>query len=297
MKVRQYPLYLMLLPSLVFLAVFIYAPIYGLTLAFKSFSISGGIFGSPWSKPWHDNFFWLKDPEFWNVFVNTLKIASIKFVTGFPAPIVLALLINEVTHKRFKKTTQTILYLPHFVSWVIFGGIVYRVIGGDASSPINLLLGLVGIDPVNIMGQERNFIWVVVLTALIKEIGWGTIIYLAAISGVDAQLYDAAAIDGCGQWKKMQYVTLPALIPIISILLILSIPGILSAGFDQIWNLSNSLTARAANILDIYIIKIGIFGGQYGHATAIGLFLKVLSLGLVLVANKLSKTSFGYGLF
>jgi len=297
MKVKQYPLYVMLVPSLLFLAVFIYAPIYGLSLAFKSFTISGGIFGSPWSKPWHDNFFWLKDKEFWNVFLNTLKIASVKFVTGFPAPIVLALLINEVSHKRFKKATQTIMYLPHFVSWVIFGGIVYRVIGGDATSPINLLLGLFGIDPVNIMAEEGNFLWVVVVTSLIKEVGWGTIIFLAAISGVDAQLYDAASIDGCGQWQKCRHVTLPALLPIISILLILSIPGILSAGFDQIWNLSNSLTARAANILDIYIIKIGIYGGQYGHATAIGLFLKVLSLGLVLLTNRLSKTSFGYGLF
>jgi len=295
-KVKQYPLYLMLLPSLVFLAVFIYAPMYGLVLAFKTFTISGGVFGSPWSNPWWNNFFWLKDPEFWNVFKNTVKIASIKFATGFPAPIILALLINEVTAKRFKKTTQTIMYLPHFLSWVIFAGIVYRLIGGDSESPMNLLLGLFGTGPVDILSQDRSFLWIIVGTALLKDVGWGTIIYLAAISSVDAQLYDAASIDGCGRWKQCRHVTIPSLAGIIAILLILSIPGILSAGFDQIWNLSNPMVARSSNILDIYIIKVGIFGGQYSHAIAIGLFTKVLSLILVLVANKLSKRSFGYGL-
>jgi len=296
-KVRQYPLYLMLLPSLVFLAVFIYTPMYGLLLTFKTFTISGGVFGSPWIKPWYGNFWWMKDPEFWNVFRNTLKIAGLKFVTGFPAPIILALLINEVQNGRFKRTTQTILYLPHFVSWVIFAGIVYRILGGDSDSPVNLLLGLFRAGPVDILPVEKNFIPLLVITGLIKEVGWGTILYLAAISTADPQLYDAASIDGCGQWKKAIHITVPTIVPIVVIMAILSLPGILSAGFDQIYNMQNSMVARASNVLDIYIIRIGIVGGQYSYAIAMGLFLQFISLGLVLAANKLSKRGFGYGIW
>jgi putative aldouronate transport system permease protein len=296
-KGRQWPLYLMLLPSLVFLAVFMYAPMYGIILAFKSFRIAGGIFGSPWSDPIWENFWWVNDAEFWNVFGNTVKIAVAKFVTGFPAPIILALLINEVRRRKFKRTVQTILYLPHFISWVIFAGIVYRLLGGDNTSPYNLLRAFLGLDPADILAQESAFLPILVVTNLIKETGWGTIIYLAAIMGVNQELYDAASVDGCTRFQMTKYVTLPSIFPIIIVMLILAIPGVLSAGFDQVWNMSNAMVARASNILDIYVIKIGIQGGQYGYAISMGLAVQLLSFGLVLLANKLSKRGFGYGIF
>jgi putative aldouronate transport system permease protein len=295
-KVKQYPLYLMLGPSLFFLAIFMYAPMYGITLAFKTFAISKG-FGSPWSVPIYSNFWWIKDPEFWNVFLNTIKTAGAKFVTGFPAPIIIALLINEVRNKKFKRTIQTVLYLPHFISWVIFAGIVYRILGGDNTSPYNLLRALFGLLPADILAKESAFLPIIVLTNLIKETGWGTIIYLAAIMGVNPELYDAASVDGCSRSQMARYVTLPSLSPIILIMLILSIPGVLSAGFDQVWNMSNAMVARAANILDIYIVKIGIQGGQYSYAIAMGLMIQLLSFGLVMLTNKLSKRGFGYGIF
>lgn len=292
MKARQWPLYAMLLPSLVFLAIFIYSPMYGLSLAFKAFAISKG-FGSPWARPLFANFYWLADSEFWNVFLNTIKIASLKFVTGFPAPIVLALLINEVRHAKFKKTIQTLVYLPHFISWVIFSGIVYRIL--DPAGPVGGFLA--GTNSAGLLGQDQSFVAVLLVSNLIKEAGWGTIIYLAAISGLDPQLYDAASIDGAGQWQKMKHITLPGLVPVISVLLILAIPGVLSAGFDQIWNMSNAMVARSANILDIYIVKIGIQGGQFSQGIAMGFMVNALGLGLVILTNKLSKRSFGYGAF
>lgn len=283
----------MLAPSLAFLIVFMYAPMYGIILAFKSFTISQGIFGSPFAHPIFSNFFWFYDKEFWNVFTNTIKIASLKFITGFPAPIILALILNEVRNGRFKKTIQTIVYLPHFISWVIFSGIIYRIL--DTGMPLGRLLS--GSSSFGLLGSEQAFIPVLLVTNIIKEIGWGTIIYLAAISGLDSQLYDAAAIDGAGQWRKMLYVTLPGLAPIICILLILAIPGVLSAGFDQVWNMSNAMVARSSNILDTYVVRIGIQGGQYSYAVAIGTFVQVLSFGLVMMTNKLSKQGFGYALF
>lgn len=286
MRARQWPLYAMLAPSLVFLAVFMYAPMYGITLAFKNFKIAEG-FGSPWASPLWTNFWWLGDSEFWNVFKNTVKIAGLKFITGFPAPIILALLINEVRQRKFKRVVQTILYLPHFISWVIFAGIMYRLLGTEG--PLQFLG--------NPLANERGFIWVLVITNLIKESGWGTILYLAAIMGVSAELYDAASVDGCTRLQMARYVTLPSIFPIIVIMLILSIPGVLSAGFDQLWNMSNAMVARATNVLDIYVVKVGIQGGRYAYGIAIGFVVNVLSFGLVMLTNKLSKRGFGFSIW
>lgn len=296
MKVKQYPLYLMLSPSIAFLIIFVYIPIYGITVAFKDFSMSLGIFKSPWAAPAWNNFFFLADNEFWNVFKNTIRIASIKFIFVFPAPILVALLINEI-RGRYKRVIQTVLYLPHFVSWVIFAGIIYRLLGGDNTSPFNLLRGLLGMRPADILTQESAFIPIVVLTNLIKETGWGTIIYLAAITGVSQELYDAAYADGCSRLQMTRFVTLPSLLPIIVIMLVLSIPTVLSAGFDQIWNLTNPMVARSSNILDIYIIRIGIQSGRYSYGVAIGLFVQILAFALVMLSNKIGKKSFGYGLW
>ncbi len=296
MRAKQWPLYVMLLPSIVFLAVFMYAPMYGVLLAFKSFTISGGINGSPLSKPLFANFWFLKDAEFWNVFQNTIKIAGIKFITAFPAPIILTLLINEVVNAKFKKAVQTVLYLPHFISWVIFSGIIYRLLGSEASSPVNQIVLAIGGNVTNILSSERSFVWALVCSNLIKESGWGTIIYLAAISSADKQLYEAAMVDGAGHWRQMVHITIPHLVPIITILLILAIPGILSAGFDQVYNMQNAMVARSSNILDIYILKIGIQGGQYSYGIAVGFVVNVLAFGLVMLTNKLSKQTMGYGL-
>lgn len=297
MKVKQFPLYLLLAPSFICLVVFVYIPMYGIVLSAKNFTISGGILGSPWAKPLWANFWWMKDSEFWNVVGNTIRIAAWKFACSFPVPIILALMLNEVRNRKFKRITQTIIYLPHFVSWVIFSGIIYQLLSNDPASPLSVLLGVFGRKPVNILGSDRAFLPILVVSNIIKEAGWGTILYLAAISGIDPQLYEAATVDGCNNWQKAVNITFPGIIPTVMIMLILSVPSILSAGFDQIWNMSNSMVARSTNVLDIYILKVGIQGGRYSYGIAIDFVVKVMSFSLVLLTNKLSKQGLGYGIW
>ena len=289
-------LYLLVLPAMVSTFLFGYLPLWGVTLAFRNWSAALG-FASPWAKPIYYNFWFLRDPEFWNVMVNTIRISAVKFVFLFPAPIALALLINEITHSAYKRVVQTITYLPHFVSWVIMAGIIYRILDSEPSSPLNLLRGLFGMEPIAILGDEGFFIPLLVVSALIKEVGWGTIIYLAAIMAIDVQLYEAAIVDGAGKLAQTWHITLPGILPTVSILLILSLPALLTAGFDQIYNLMNPSVAKIANVSDIYVLRIGIIQGKYSYGTALGLIFGMLSLGLTITANKLARRSVGYGLW
>ena len=295
--VRQRWLYLLLTPAIVAVFVFSYLPIYGLTLAFRDFNAALGPFASPWSKPILYNFWFFQDPEFWYVLRNTIRISVVKFVFGWPAPIILALLLNEIRHSGFKRTVQTVSYLPHFLSWVIMAAVTYRILDYEAHSPVNVIIGLFGAEPVALMADENAFIPIVVITAIFKEIGWGTIIYLATIANINPELYEQADIDGAGKLRQTRHITLPGMVPIISILLVLAIPGILQAGFDQLYNLMNLSTRRIAYVTDIYVLRLGLVQGQYSAATAIGLVYSVLGLALVLIANRISKSSYGHGIW
>jgi putative aldouronate transport system permease protein len=294
---RQRWLYLLLAPSIVAVFVFSYLPIYGLTLAFRDFNAALGPFASPWSKPIFYNFWFFQDPEFWYVLRNTVRISVLKFVFGWPAPILLALLLNEIRHSGFKRTVQTISYLPHFLSWVIMAAVIYRVLDYQSNSPVNVIIGIFGAEPMALMGDEQAFIPIVVLSAIFKEIGWGTIIYLATIANINPELYEQAEIDGAGKLRQTRHITLPGMVPIISILLVLSIPAILQAGFDQLYNLMNASTRRLAYVTDIYVLRLGLIQGQYSTATALELVYSVVGLALVLIANYLSKSRAGHGIW
>lgn len=294
---RQRWLYLLILPAIILVFIFNYIPIYGLSLAFRRYSPALGPFRSPWIEPLFYNFWFLRDPEFWRVMWNTLRISVFKFLFGWPAPIILALLLNEVRNVTFKKTVQTITFLPHFISWVMFAGLIYKLLDYAPDSPINMIRSLFGLDPIAIMGNQSAFIPILVVTYIIKEVGWGTIIYLAAISGIDPELYEAAVVDGGGTWVRIRHITLPGILPTIAILLVLSIPRLLLAGFDQVYNMKNPSVERLANITDIYVLRMGIIQGEYAYATALGLVFSSLTLILTLIANKISKGSVGTGIW
>ena len=294
---RQRWLYFLILPSFAAVFIFNYIPIYGITLAFRRYNAALGPFRSPWAQPMFYNFWFFQDPEFWFVLGNTVRISVVKFVFGWPAPIILALLLNEVTHNWYKRTIQTISYLPHFISWVIMAGIIYRLLDYEPSSPVNVIRGLFGLGPVALMGDEDFFIPMLVISGIFKEVGWGTIIYLASISQINPELYEQAEMDGAGRFRQTINITLPGMLPIISILLVLSIPSLLSAGFDQIFNLMSAATRRMANVTDIYVLRLGLMQGQYAFATAIGLVFSILSFTLTVIANRISKGAGGSGIW
>lgn len=294
---RQRSLYLMILPAITLTFIFSYIPLYGLSLAFRDFNAARGPFASPWADPLFYNFWFLSDGQFWYVLLNTLRISAVKFVFLWPAPIILALLLNEVTKSGFKRVVQTITYLPHFLSWVIMAGIIYKILDYEPSSPINILRSFFGMEPTSVMGNPDAFIPVLVVSSLIKEVGWGTIIYLAAIMTIDPQLYEAAIVDGAGKLRQLWHITLPGMVPTVAILLILSVPNLLQAGFDQIYNLRNAQVARIAEVTDIYVLEMGLVRGEYAFATAMGLIFSVLGLALTLFANKASKGAVGAGIW
>jgi putative aldouronate transport system permease protein len=285
--------YGMIFPAMVLVFLFCYLPMVGVQIAFRDYNI----FTSVWDSPWvgFEHFAFIHDSEFWRLFQNTMWITVLKFAVGFPAPIILALMLNEVRHKKFKKLIQTLTYMPHFVSWIIVAYIIDAFVAD--SGLVNHILSSFGVASVYFQGEIGWFRPIVVLSSVWKEIGWGSIIYLAAISGLDPQLYDAAKVDGAGKWRQMWNVTLPGLLPTISIMMILSIPGLLNAGFDQIIPLQNPVNLPVSEVIDTYVIKTGINLGYFGPAAAIGLATAVIQLALVLATNRLSSRFGGARLF
>ncbi len=280
-------LYLMLLPCLTFFIVFAYVPMGGLILAFKDYRFNLGIFGSPWAglkyfKTFFGNYQALE------LIRNTVVIGLIKVVIEFPFPIALALMLNEVKSQRYKRLTQTLSYLPNFLSWVIIVTMLQRILAPN-NGLVNQAIALMGGDPGTFfMMQESAFYPIVFLSDLWKNIGWNSIIFLAAISGIDPALYEAARIDGAKKWHEIWNITLPSIRSTIGILFIMGLGGLVSSGFDQIFLLRTPGNMSLADTLDVYIIRIGLTGGQYGYATAVGLIQGIVSLILVLVANKVS---------
>lgn len=285
---KHFSLYMLLLPGLAFYIIFKYVPIVGYLMAFQDFKIGKGLFGSPWVGL--DNFrFMFQDNNFVNALSNTLIISVYKLIFGTIGPIILALLLNEVIGTKFKKVIQTISYLPHFISWVIIAGILTGIL--SSKGIINyVLVEMLHQDKIIFLADPVYFRSIMVITEVWKNLGWGTIIYLAAISGIDSEMYEAAIVDGCSRVKQALYITLPCMIPTIIVLLILHLGGILNAGFEQIYLFYTPPVYPVADILDTLALRIGIQNNfNYGVATAITIFKSVVGLLLIIAVNKIVK--------
>ncbi|GBF72451.1 protein lplB [Paenibacillus sp. 598K] len=288
MKWRRYRiLYLMLAPVLLYYFLFSYVPIHGLLIAFKDYNVFDGVWGSSWVglDVFRDI---MSDDYFWQTAGNTVMISMYKIVFGFPLPIILALMLNEMLHLRTKRVIQTIIYLPHFISWVIIGGLVIAFLS-PSTGVINHLIALFGGEPIYFMLEQSYFRSIVVLSDIWKNVGWGTIIYIAAIASVNPELYEAAVMDGAGKGRQAWHITLPGIRSIVVMMFILAISGILNAGFDQIFVLYNPLVMDVGDIIDTYVYRTGLQNAKYSYATAIGLFKSVIGFALILLADRLAK--------
>jgi len=290
-------LYLLLLPAMIYFVLFKYVPIYGIILAFKEFSFAKGIWGSAWVGLRNFQEIFILD-DFRRSVSNTLIIASYRLVFEFPLPILLALMINEIGGKKFKRSIQTVLTFPHFLSWIIISGMLTNLLGDSGS--INRILLTLGLEKSDILTDPSTFRPFLVMTNNWKEAGWGTIIYLAALSGVDPSLYEAAEIDGASRLHKMRYINWPCILPTVSIMLILFLGGVMSSGgggFDQIFNLYNPAVYHTGDIIDTYIYRrTFILGDTFESSTAIGLFKSIINMILLFTANRVvNKMSDGSG--
>ncbi|MCL2058719.1 MAG: ABC transporter permease subunit [Oscillospiraceae bacterium] len=284
---RSKHIYLMLLPGVLFFAIFRYIPIYGIQLAFKKYAFNMGITGSPWVGL--DNFRLLfLDGDFWQAVINTLIIAYLQILVFFPFPVVLAILLNEIRVHKYKRTVQTIYTFPHFLSWVIVSGMVLNMLA--SAGAINNLLNVLGFERVHFLTNKDTFRQLLVIVLTWKESGWSCILYLAAITAIDPTLYEAAVIDGANRWHKMRYITLPGISMIVVVTLILRIGHIMDAGFEQILNIYNPSVYAVADIIDTYIYRITFQRpANFGLSTSVGLFKGITNCVLLLSANWLSQ--------
>ena len=293
--VRMRELYLLFLIPLALLAIFKYVPMVGVMIAFKDYSPRAGILGSPWNDFEHFKWFF-SIPQFAELILNTFRISLLKFAFGFPAPIAFALILNELTNRRYKRVVQSISYLPHFLSWVVLGAI-FKVLFSVERGPINAILQALGAEPVYFLAEPDWFLFSVVITHIWKSIGWGSIIFLASITSIDPGLYDAADVDGANRLQKVLHVTLPSMVPVIVIMLILSVQNLNQAGFDQIFNLYNPLVFSVADIFETYVYRVGLVDRQYDFGSAVGLFQNLVAVMFVLIANTLARRYSEYALW
>jgi len=282
----------MLIPGLASLILFHYIPMYGISMAFQDFNVVKGFFKSPWVG--FDNFaYLLKSREFYAILRNSILISLYRMFWGFPVPIILALMLNEVKNIYYKKTIQTILYLPHFISWVVIVGIVYNFLS-PSTGIINHIIKLFGGEPIAFLQEEKYFRSILVISDIWKGSGWGTIIYLAAISGIDESLYEAAIIDGATRMQRIRYVTIPGIMSTIIVLLILRSGSILRNGFEQIFLMYSPLVYDVADVFETYTYRVGLREGRFSYATAVGMFQSIVGLILIWTTNRLSR-KFGEG--
>jgi putative aldouronate transport system permease protein len=278
-------LLLMLVPGVAYFLIFHYLPMYGLTIAFKDFRMDLGILGSPWvGLETFERLFSSRD--FLQALRNTVVISLLHLGFGFFAPIILALLLHEVRMRTFVRTVQTMTYLPHFFSWVILGGIVIMFLSYEG--PVNMLLRMSGLEPVQFLTNDLWFLATLVMTGIWQSAGFGSVIYLAALSGISPSLYEAALVDGASRWQQMWHITLPALRPTIIVLFILSLGNFLNAGFDQIYNLYNPLVYNVGDIIDTYVLR-RLQTMDYSLATAAGFFKAVVGFLLIVMANTVAR--------
>ena len=288
-------IYLMLLPVVAFYVIFSYVPMYGIVLAWKNYRHTMGILGSPWVG-WENFEVVFRNAGMVPAIRNTIVISLLKLVICFPAPIILALLLNEVTSRIFKRSAQTIVYLPNFISWVIIGGLVKTMFAID-DGLVNNILEAMGIGRINFLLDSKYFYFMLIGSELWKSTGWGTVIYIAAISGIDPTLYEAAKIDGCKRFGLVRFITFPCILPIIAVMLIMQISNIMNAGFDSVYNLYNKTVYDVADIIDTLVYRLGVSDGEIEQSTAVGLFKNVINFILLLTGNWLTKKMCGYSMY
>ncbi|MBE5981622.1 MAG: sugar ABC transporter permease [Paenibacillaceae bacterium] len=294
--IRFWPLYLMLVPCIVYYVLICYVPMGGVLLAFKDYSFRKGIWGSPWVGLRYFRMFFTSY-DFSRLLRNTLIVGFIKCILEFPFAIILALLLNEFKNEKFKKISQTITYLPHFLSTVIIVTMLQRILAPNIGV-LNQFIGKLGGDPGTFFLMEPKYFFQLLFSMdLWRNIGWDSIIYLAAISGVDSALYEAASIDGCTKLKKIWHITLPGIRGTIGLLFIMGVGGLLSSGFEQIYLLRTPGNMSVADTLDTFVLQMGLMNGQFGYATAVGLIQGIVGLILVIVCNRLSKRFTGVSLW
>jgi len=292
---KHQALYIMLIPGIIYFLVFKYFPLAGSVIAFQNYNIFKGILGSEWvGLKWFIQF--LTYPNLQRLLVNTILISLYQLIYAFPAPIILALLLNEVRNMMFKRTIQTIVYLPHFLSWTIVFGFVYSILSVQTGL-LNQVIESFGFEKINFLQKAEYFRTIIVTSGIWKEMGWNTIIFLAAIAGISPSLYEAAKIDGAGRFAQFVHITFPGLLPATMILLLLKIGNILDLGVEQLQLFLNELTYKTGDVLDTYSYRMGIVGGQYSLTTAIGLFKSVVGFILLILANRISKAVTGESLY
>lgn len=282
---KHMPYYIVIAPVVAFFLIFHYIPMYGVTIAFKEFTFSKGIIGSPWADPLFKYFNRaFSSMLFWRAFWNTLIISVLKMLICFPATILFALLMDEMPGRTYKRFVQTVSFLPHFISWVVLVG-VFQTILSPTTGVVNAIIKMFGGEAIYFMADEDWFRPMVLITDIWKNVGYGSVIYIAAIAGVDQEQYEAAYIDGASRLDRVVRITLPNIAPIICIQLILNVSGILNGGFDQIFNMKTAVTASVGSIIDTYVYDLGITDTKYSLSTAIGLFKNVVGLVLMVSTN------------
>lgn len=292
---KYHPLYIMLIPALIYLLCFKLMPLLGSVIAFLDYNIYQEIWESKWvGFKWFIQFF--SYDQFRRLLTNNIIISLLQIVFSFPAPIILACLLNEVKNYKFKRTIQTIVYLPHFLSWAIIYGIFYTLFSTQVGL-VNMLVKSAGMEPIRFLDNPSFFRPLLVISGIWKEMGWGAIIFLAAIAGINVELYESATIDGAGRWKRFVHITLPGIIPAVITMLLLKIGFILDVGFEQIYTFLTPMTKSVGDVLDTFMFTHGVQQGQYSISTAVGLFKSVVGLLFMIIANSTSKALTGEGLY
>lgn len=290
---KQWQYHVLLIPAVVLVFIFSYIPLYGLIIAFQKYNPAMG-FKSPWVGM--DNFEYLfRQPNFVRTIWNTFFIAVMKLIGGIIVPVTFALLLNEVRSTKVKRTYQTVVYMPNFLSWVIMAGVMIDILSVDGA--VNSVLGMVGIGPINFLGDNSIFPWTMIVSDIWKTFGFGTVVYLAALTGIDPGLYEAAIVDGARRWKQTIYITLPMLMPTVVLMTILALGNVLNAGFDQIYNLYSPMVYKSGDIIDTYVYRLGIQQAQYSVGTAVGMFKSLVSGVLICISYYLADRLAGYRVF
>ncbi|WJH35853.1 ABC transporter permease subunit [Paenibacillus aurantius] len=293
-SVDSWVLLLIAVPGLLHFLIFKYIPLAGNWIAFQDYNLFAGLFHSKWVGLKHFRFMF-EYPEFLLVLKNSLRLGLYSIVFGFPAPLILALLLNEIRLSWFKRTAQTLLYLPHFLSWVIVGGIFTELLSNKGL--VNQLLVGYGGEPVSFLTEPRYFLGILISLGIWKEVGWSMIVYLAAMTGINPNLYEAAMVDGAGRFRQMWSITLPSLLPAIIVLLLLRIGHLLDANVEQVLFFLNPLVREVGEVFDTYVYRVGLMGGQYSYTTAIGIFKALVGILLVMGLNKLSRRTTGESIY
>ncbi|MDF2669384.1 MAG: transporter permease subunit [Paenibacillus sp.] len=293
--IRDRYLYLLALPGLLFFFLFKYVPIWGLIIAFQNYSPYAGVLDSEWVGLEHFNRFF-SHSDFFLLLRNTMAISLMNLLLFFPAPIIISIMLNEVRHTVFKRFVQTVIYFPHFLSWVIIAGISFVMLG-QAEGVINEILVQLGFEKIPFLTSPNLFWFMLTMQNIWKDAGWGTVIFLAAISGIDPTLYEAAKMDGASRLKQIWHVTLPGMKNVIMILLILKLGDVMDVGFEQVFLMGSAAVSNVADVFDTYVYRNGILNGEFSYTAAVGLFKSAVGLIMVLTANKLAKLAGQDGLY